>query len=141
VFHQDQTPSLSIDIDRGLFNCFACGAKGGARKFAELVGDGVTAPPPARPAPPETPLARMRREALELARHQPWLRPGVVDLYREADLLRAGYRLVAEARAIATASGISDAGFDVLSSAARLETDMVNAENDLDDIIRRGSPW
>jgi DNA primase len=28
-FHDDRTPSLSIDLDEGWFNCFGCGAKGG----------------------------------------------------------------------------------------------------------------
>jgi putative DNA primase/helicase len=28
VFHDDQHPSLSINLDSGLYNCFACGAKG-----------------------------------------------------------------------------------------------------------------
>ena len=39
LFHQDKTPSLSIDIERGLFHCFGCGASGGVRKFAELLGE------------------------------------------------------------------------------------------------------
>lgn len=28
-FHQDTTPSLSVDIERGLFHCFSCGVGGG----------------------------------------------------------------------------------------------------------------
>ncbi len=28
-FHQDHTPSLSIDIEKGAYRCFACGARGG----------------------------------------------------------------------------------------------------------------
>jgi DNA primase len=28
-FHDDRTPSLSIDLTDGWFNCFGCGAKGG----------------------------------------------------------------------------------------------------------------
>src|SRR5262249_484366 len=39
IFHAEQTPSLSIDTERGLFHCFGCGVGGGVRKFAELVGE------------------------------------------------------------------------------------------------------
>jgi len=28
-FHEDDTPSLSIDLTDGWFNCFGCGVKGG----------------------------------------------------------------------------------------------------------------
>tara|TARA_Y100001934_G_scaffold280046_1_gene385635 strand:- start:355 stop:654 length:300 start_codon:yes stop_codon:yes gene_type:complete len=28
-FHDDQTPSLSLNLTDGWFNCFGCGAKGG----------------------------------------------------------------------------------------------------------------
>jgi len=28
-FHNDRTPSLSINLDQGWFKCFGCGAKGG----------------------------------------------------------------------------------------------------------------
>jgi hypothetical protein len=28
-FHDDRTPSLSIDLTDGWFNCFGCGTKGG----------------------------------------------------------------------------------------------------------------
>jgi len=28
-FHDDKNPSLSINLNLGCFNCFACGAKGG----------------------------------------------------------------------------------------------------------------
>lgn len=32
-FHDDQRPSLSLDLDRGLFHCFGCQAKGNALEF------------------------------------------------------------------------------------------------------------
>jgi DNA primase len=28
-FHDDRTPSLSINLDKGWFKCFGCGSKGG----------------------------------------------------------------------------------------------------------------
>jgi hypothetical protein len=139
VFHHDQRPSLSIDIDRGLFNCFACVAKGGARKFAELVGEsGPATPPPSRR---ETPVVRMRREAIALAQRQSWSRPGVTDLYRLADLMRAGYRRAAETRTAAQAAGPAAADWNALARAARAETTMLAYEHELDEIIRAGAPW
>jgi CHC2-type zinc finger protein len=39
IFHDEKTPSLSIDTERCLFYCFGCGVKGGAKKFAALVGE------------------------------------------------------------------------------------------------------
>lgn len=39
-FHQEKTPSFSIDADQGLYYCFGCGAGGDAIKFhQELTGD------------------------------------------------------------------------------------------------------
>jgi DNA primase len=32
-FHSDSTPSLSINIEKGLFNCFGCGEKGHINNF------------------------------------------------------------------------------------------------------------
>jgi hypothetical protein len=39
LFHQEKTPSLSIDLEKGVFYCFGCGASGGVKQFAELVGE------------------------------------------------------------------------------------------------------
>ncbi len=33
LFHNDRTPSLSVNVETGLYNCFACGAKGDVFKF------------------------------------------------------------------------------------------------------------
>jgi hypothetical protein len=38
-FHQDRNPSFSADLDKCVFHCFGCGAGGGVKKFAELVGE------------------------------------------------------------------------------------------------------
>lgn len=35
-FHQEKTPSLSIDPGQGLFHCFGCGAGGDVFKFVEM---------------------------------------------------------------------------------------------------------
>jgi DNA primase len=39
VFHQEKTPSLSIDLEKGVFHCFGCGVSGGVKDFAQLVGE------------------------------------------------------------------------------------------------------
>src|SRR5438552_7651592 len=37
-FHNDRTPSLSVDLKKGFFYCFGCGVKGrGRAKFLTLV--------------------------------------------------------------------------------------------------------
>jgi DNA primase len=35
-FHQERTPSFSVNRDRGIFKCFGCGAGGDVLKFLEL---------------------------------------------------------------------------------------------------------
>ena len=34
-FHNDKNPSLSVSEDKGLYNCFACGASGDIFKFVQ----------------------------------------------------------------------------------------------------------
>lgn len=42
-FHEDKTPSLSVNRDKGVFHCFGCGAKGNAKVFtARMSGRLVT---------------------------------------------------------------------------------------------------
>jgi hypothetical protein len=36
-FHADKNPSLSVNEDKGLFHCFACGASGDVIRFVELI--------------------------------------------------------------------------------------------------------
>ena len=36
-FHDDHHPSLSVNINNGLFNCFACGAKGDVLTFYQRI--------------------------------------------------------------------------------------------------------
>jgi len=37
-FHDDNNPSLAVNIVDGLFNCFSCGVKGNSSQFAEMIG-------------------------------------------------------------------------------------------------------
>ncbi len=39
LFHPEERPSLSIDLEKAVFYCFGCGVGGGVKKFAELVGE------------------------------------------------------------------------------------------------------
>lgn len=34
-FHEDENPSLSVNVETGLFNCFGCGEKGNAIQFLQ----------------------------------------------------------------------------------------------------------
>ncbi len=38
--HDDEHPSMSVDEDAGVFNCFACGVQGGVLELAVLLGKG-----------------------------------------------------------------------------------------------------
>jgi len=38
--HEDKNPSMSVDLDGGVFNCFACGVQGGVLDLAVLRGRG-----------------------------------------------------------------------------------------------------
>jgi CHC2 zinc finger len=37
--HEERTPSFSAHLEKCVFHCFGCGASGGVKKFAELVGE------------------------------------------------------------------------------------------------------
>jgi len=41
IFHDDTNPSLSVNLETGLFNCFACHESGNAERFLQLVGEKV----------------------------------------------------------------------------------------------------
>ena len=43
-FHDDRNPSCSINIEKGVFFCHACGEKGTLRKLFERFGSSVSAP-------------------------------------------------------------------------------------------------
>lgn len=37
LFHADKNPSMSVNEDKGLFHCFACGTSGDVIRFVELI--------------------------------------------------------------------------------------------------------
>jgi hypothetical protein len=121
-FHgDDRRPSLSVDLDRGLFNCFACGAQGGLAAFAERVGEET---PRARSGPQshETEWQRAwrqicRRNVAEAARRAEW-----APVWSCADLVRGSARAGARARRLATALGPEDPRtWPLLERAAQVE--------------------
>jgi hypothetical protein len=136
-FHQDRTGSLSIDLDKGVFNCFGCGEHGGVRRFAELVGEST--PAAARLTRPESPLhAAMRRaaqqahrEGQQAAEWAPWM--------HSAEFVRRSTRLVDQARADATTLGPHDPRtWPLLELTAQAERDLLAFEAELDAILASG---
>src|SRR5262249_3402671 len=121
----------SLDLDRGLFHCFACSAQGTARRFAELVGE---APPPrsraAQTATPPTTQASLRDFMRAAALTQKWAQPGVLELYELADHLRHWRRFIARARRQATDT---PASWDLLELAAYAELRILMVEFQLDE--------
>ena len=57
-FHSEKTPSFSANLEKGVYYCFGCGAKGGVVAFAKAVGEAL----PGRAAPP--PPVQVRRATL-----------------------------------------------------------------------------
>jgi hypothetical protein len=122
IFHQDGTPSLSVDLDDGLFHCFGCGAQGGVRQLAELVGEsGADDGRPRAPArEPESELDRARRrvahrEAAAARRRAEW-----IELWRAADFIREAERLAL--RCYQTAGELEgDAAWAAVGLSAQLE--------------------
>jgi hypothetical protein len=81
-FHQEKTPSLSIDFDKGVFYCHGCGVGGGVRRFAELVDE------PWGTMRSQSRATRAHRDALAAARsaYDRWQRERLImlsDEYRE----------------------------------------------------------
>jgi hypothetical protein len=126
VFHHpDRRGSLSVDLDRGLFNCFTCGAQGGVNRFAALVGE-----PGARAVPPRRPT-RARLE-LEDSWHG-------VSLWPLADVVRQRWRAAQALRAHATRLGPAAPGvWLLLAHAARFDRESGLAEVALDAILAEG---
>lgn len=134
IFHADRTPSLSVDLDRGLFYCHGCGVGGGLRRFAEQVGEEVK---PSRPARPRSPLdearARVRTEAERQRRrldHDPYI---------IADHLRPRFQAIAEARRVGTTMGPTERAWEILDGAAHAEREAVAVESELDSLLPL--PW
>ena len=137
--HDDRTPSLSVDLDRGIFHCFGCGVGGGLRRFAELVGDADTMQRP-RPAPPRrwSPLEEARERVLAEARRQQARLEPYRDLFTLSNFVRRHLQLAYRTRRVATAVGPSERVWDLLARAAQVESAALAAEVEADAILAEG---
>jgi len=138
IFHPDRTPSLSIDKTRGLFYCFGCGVGGGARRFAELVGElspGSHGPCTSNSDWEEAWQRAVRQAQAEGARALEW-RPYAA----LGDFIRQSAQAASEARALATnVLGPDDPRtWPLLECAARIQRDGLAAEAALDEIVADG---
>lgn len=137
-FHQEKTPSFSVDLEREVFHCFGCGAKGGRAKFAERVGaisEGMGVAKGSRRSRPERSFIDEAHDiALSLAQTQAWARPGMLELYRGSDWVRAQWHLIDRARRAATAAGPSARAWRVLRLAAEREQSVRQVETLLDEL-------
>jgi len=125
-FHEDDSASLSLDLDGGVFHCFGCGQQGGLKRFAALVGDmAASAENPTN----EEPTAWLC--AMRLVKHQPWFRPGVSEIYAISDYVRGERQRIARLRRTAT-----EDDWDALASVADAERFVDWIESELDDMLR-----
>jgi hypothetical protein len=124
--HSDGRPSLAIAEGAGgrvlLHDYGGCRAEEIlgvlGLDFGALFPEGR---PPRRPQH-RSPLEEARARILAAARRQAWARPGVLEGYRRADLLRSMDRVVDAARQAATTLGPDDPrAWDLLEAAAGLE--------------------
>lgn len=113
-FHADRTGSLSVDLEAGVFNCFGCGARGGYKKFAELVGE-ERPRLERRPRSPRSPMVEARREVLRAGLAQTWNDDAVRLRYEACDALRLADR-------VRRAAAETETGWELLMRAAALTT-------------------
>lgn len=138
-FHDDGHASLSVDLDRGLFNCFGCGAKGGVKRFAALVGEPLklTTSPSRRPQARSL-LDQARARVLAEARRQQQRLAPYRDLMTISEYIRRRLLAAHEARRLATVVGPSDRVWDALVLAAQVEREALNVEAAMDAILAGG---
>ncbi len=67
-FHEDDSPSLSVNREKGLWHCFGCGASGNVETFLRRI-DGAPVAPPLRvvsPSPKPDAFTAAHAEALDI---------------------------------------------------------------------------
>lgn len=138
IFHTpDRRGSLSLDLDKGVFNCFACGASGGLVRFAELVGERANGS--ARRRERESPLQEARRRILRIARAQDARRAEWLPLWHCSDHIRRCFTAAREARRWGTVLGPDDPRtWPLLERAAAVEREGLAVEAELDAILAEG---
>ena len=138
AFHRpDRRGSLSVDLDRGLFHCFACGAQGGLIRFAELVGEGHAPAGGNRRRPFRlSEDARAWRAVLAREHAAEARRREAAPLWLVSDFIRRCEHLARQARGAATALGPADVRtWSLLTRAAHVEREGWVAEAELDAIL------
>jgi len=139
IFHEDRQPSLSVDLDRGLFNCFACGQQGGIKRFAELVGEPAESSRRRENSRPETEAARAQREVLARERRAAAMRAEWTPWWLANDHVRRCANAARDARAIATSLGPDHLRtWPLLERAAQVEREGWGIEAELDAILAEG---
>lgn len=138
VFHTpDRRGSLSVDLDRGVFNCFACGASGGLVRFAELVGERAAESAPRLTH--ESHLQQARRQILRLARAQDARKAEWMPLWLGSDYVRGCFKLAADARGWTTALGPDDPRtWPLLERAAAVERTGLLVAAEIDAFLAAG---
>jgi CHC2-type zinc finger protein len=137
LFHgEDRRPSLSVDLDAGLFNCFACGARGGVKRFAELMGERPMLP---TYRGPESDLARALGEVLRVARAWDERRAAWLPWWLANDLIRLRIQAVRQAHDWTQVLGPDHPRtWPVLELAARVETEALADTAQLDQLLEEG---
>ncbi len=124
IFHRDRRPSLSVDLDAGLFHCFGCGIEGGVIRFGELVGERHARTRPARDDWIE-PLRAARQQIINAERRHQTRRDALRAAWEAADAYRAGMDNVHAVRSVATRLGSGELVWELLETAAAVETDLL----------------
>jgi hypothetical protein len=138
IFHEpDRTPSLSVDLDRGVFHCFGCGEQGGLRRFASLVGEAHT--PRAQVLPPESEVEEARHRLLRMALAQDARRAAWLPWWMANDVVRLNLNAARDARRWARVLGPDHPRtWPLLALAVRAETVALDAEAQLDAPLEEG---
>src|SRR5262245_13206336 len=132
IFHRDRTPSLHVDLARGIFYCHGCHVGGGAVVFARRVGKSIDDAPvhPRRPLAPEE---EGQRDALRWEQSSRDQLARYADAFALADMLRREYRRVTDVRM--SAKEDTAATWDLLSLAADLERELWQLEDHADEAL------
>jgi len=137
-FHEDPRPSLSVDLDKGVFHCFGCGVGGGMKRFSELVGE-APADVSTRPATREPEVQRARREAMHREDVHAATRAAWSPYWQASDRVRDCLNVAREARRVATRLGPDHPRtWVILEHAAQIEREGFVAEAELDALLAHG---
>jgi hypothetical protein len=138
IFHEERTPSLSVDLDAGMFHCFSCGEQGGVLRFAGLVGESLE-PSAQAPAPPPTEWEQAWRRAVRSAEAQGRQHAAWAPYYAINDFIRRSTGAVLEARAVATRLGPTHPKtWPLLELAAHAERDEMRATAAITALLDEG---